>query len=508
MQKYKALLLIVFTFLYFLTRVPRLNNDIINPDGVNWHYRSEQFINGLKYAQFDKTYQHYHPGVTLMWATGVPIELTKHLIGQKVYSTTNFETFDFVAKASLVIIQFVLTLLILWNLNKLFGFNIAVSSMFLFTFEPFFIGNSRLYHLDVLFTLLSFSSLSLIYLSLKESNNKYLILGSILGALAFLTKSIGIGILVYISLIIILGLIKKFLSIKQFVLFLAVYVVTVFLLFPALWVKPIYYLSEIFSESERIGIRKGHEQIVFGETVIDAGASFYPLVLLIKFSPVLLFGLILGVFFGMPGIKSKLKSYFIIFDDPLVFFGIFYLGYMVVMTISSKKIDRYMVVLFPYLAVLAVIGYGLLLKKIKNVRNFSTLIGLICGVFIVYPIVSQFPFYFVYTSPLFGSPERANSVIAQKPFGVGIHDLKNALLEKYGEDVDMGFIDTKPMKAIYSNSKVFDIRVNGTSDYDVIVLGVNEEMPEAVSYSKQKFEKDFSFYINGLEYWKVYVKQK
>ncbi|MBP7785807.1 hypothetical protein KA062_00930, partial [Patescibacteria group bacterium] len=50
------LLMFLFAVLFFSTRLPRLANDVINPDGVLWHNRSEQFIVGIKHRQFEKTF--------------------------------------------------------------------------------------------------------------------------------------------------------------------------------------------------------------------------------------------------------------------------------------------------------------------------------------------------------------------------------------------------------------------------------------------------------------------
>jgi hypothetical protein len=149
--------------------------------------------------------------------------------------------------------------------------------------------------------------------------------------------------------------------------------------------------------------------------------------------------------------------------------------------------------------------YGLL--SISKIKNFTPYIVILVLSFIVWPIIQFYPFYFIYTSPLFGDSVSANSVIGQKPFGVGIYELKNEIVKKYGY-ARLGFIDTKPMEAIYANSKVFDIRVNGESDYDLLILGINEEMPEDVADSKVKFVKKDSVYINGMEYWRIYEKQK
>ncbi|NBO36898.1 hypothetical protein EBU91_05135 [bacterium] len=73
-----AVFLIVFV-LSFLIRLPNIGTESINPDAVNWHYRCQQFANGLKYFQLEKTYPHYHPGVTLCWVMLLPTEIYKNL---------------------------------------------------------------------------------------------------------------------------------------------------------------------------------------------------------------------------------------------------------------------------------------------------------------------------------------------------------------------------------------------------------------------------------------------
>ena len=37
----------------FLIRLPAIGTESINPDAVNWHYRCQQFANGLKFFQFE-----------------------------------------------------------------------------------------------------------------------------------------------------------------------------------------------------------------------------------------------------------------------------------------------------------------------------------------------------------------------------------------------------------------------------------------------------------------------
>ena len=179
------------------------------------------------------------------------------------------------------------------------------------------------------------------------------------------------------------------------------------------------------------------------------------------------------------------------------------------MSLPSKKIDRYMIPIYPIIAWAAVEAFGRIAGGTTRIKSVIVALALLSSAaFIVYPDVKLFPYYFTYTSPLFGSPEQANKVIAQKSFGIGIFDLKKAIVSKYGTKAKLGFIDIKPIEAIYPNSQVFDIRDYGPGSYDYVVLGINEEMTDKVLDDKRfHFEKDLSLYINGLEYWRVYAKK-
>lgn len=510
-NKYAAL--IFFTVVFFLTRFLFLGADEINPDGVNWHYRSQQFIVGLKSGDFERTYQHYHPGVTLMWITGAPIEIYKQITGYTTYDQYNFLGFNTVAKISVVLAQLVLTFILLYYLSKVAGFKTAYLSVFLFSLEPFFLGNSRLYHMDVLLALFMFIALLVSWLNLKEFSYKRSVLAGVFLSLSFLTKSIGIGALFFVLIFCTAYFankkdMKSFL--KYFFTILGAFILTTFILFPALWVRPVYYLSEIFGESERVGIRKGHEQIVFGETVQDGGILFYPLVMLMKTTPFLIAGLILCFMKCSGSISALVKNIRSKYSNPYLYLAVFYLGYFFIMFYPSKKIDRYMLPLYPFLALIASYGFIRFYSFLKTARSkkiFMSGAVFFFTVFYIVPVISYFPYYFTYTSPIFGTAASANRVIAQKPFGIAVPALKDYILSRYGGEPELGFIDTKPIKAIYSNSKIADIRINGVSDYELLILGINEEMPDKVLQSGTRFRKDSSLYVNGLEYWRIYVKE-
>ncbi len=505
-SKKRIFLLVLFSLGYLATRVTGLYGDTINPDGVNWHKRSEQFIVGIKSGDFEKTYQHYHPGITLMWIAGPTVEFVKQISpADQFYNIGNFLIFDYVAKVGLVFAQLALTLAILYVLSLSWGLKFALLFASVLSLEPFFLGNSRLFHMDVLFTLFLFLALITLHRGIVNAKIWYVLCAGVLLALTFLTKSIGIGALVYGLFYIIYMSIpassdRKFLF-KSILVICIFFCVTLFAFFPALWVRPWFYLTEIFSEGSRVGLRNGHNQIFFGNYTEDPGVFFYPIVIFVKASPFVLFGLLAYVAGKLKSARrfNVLES----IDSQLVFLAVFYIGYVVVMTISSKKLDRYMLPVFPYLTLLAMLGY-------QRVMHFGLrskiLVYLSAIIFLVAPLISLYPYYFTYTTPLLGNSVNANRVIGQKPFGIGVVELRDHLVSKYGKP-NLGFIDTKPIESIYPNSKVFDIRVDGTKRYDLIVLAINEVFPDKVLESEDKFRESSSVYINGLEYWRIYAKE-
>lgn len=506
----RIMVIAVFLLFFLWTRLPGLSSDEINPDAVNWHYRSEQFVVGLKQGDFAKTYQHYHPGVTLMWIAGSVIELYKQTTGN-VYNIYTFQVIHLLVKVSLVFVQLALSLYLIYLMSRIIGFNRAVLSTFLFSFEPFFLGNSRLFHMDVLFTLFILISLTHGYLFYLEKQSIWVVLCGLFIALSFLTRSLGVGL--YIFLLLFGGIMhwlgkkEKMITARYFAILTLSFVAGTFVLFPALWDKPVEVLSDIFLEGERVGIRKGHEQLFFGHSTINPGYLFYPVVLFLKTTPVLVSGLLLYFFFAVRRIKFRNMwqtgrvSY-------LLYLSLFYTGYFLVMSFPAKKIDRYMLVLFPYLAIVATYGWFIFLEVTqKRKKLWLTMFILAIGIFTLLPLFKLFPYYFTYTNPVFGTPQKANNVVGQKPFGIGIYEVKDYLQNNFGSRVEVGFIDTKPIKSIYPNSLVSDIRINGTNDYEVLVLAVNEEFPENVIKSGTFFTKHSSLYINGLEYWRFYVKK-
>jgi len=62
---------------YILISTKDLYIDVINPDGINWHERTQAFMEALSTKHYCDTYQTYHPGTTLMWISGPILNIFK-----------------------------------------------------------------------------------------------------------------------------------------------------------------------------------------------------------------------------------------------------------------------------------------------------------------------------------------------------------------------------------------------------------------------------------------------
>ncbi|OGC50288.1 hypothetical protein A2716_03710 [candidate division WWE3 bacterium RIFCSPHIGHO2_01_FULL_40_23] len=497
---------IVFAFVYFITHVPRLGNDEMNPDALNWHFRSEQYIDAIKSRDFRRTYQHYHPGVTLMLITGAPVEILKRLSNPRVgYDRFSYEAFHFVAKYTLNVSLLILTLILVFLLSKIFTLETSFLAGFFLTVEPFFLGNARLLHMDALLSLLLINGLVSYYLWYKKNSYGWLILSSLFIGFSFWTKNISILAIFFLTSFSFLLYIFKKITLKKFLIVLFSYVFFFFfsgyLILPALWDDPVRVFKKIYSGSKLV-VEKGHEEKFFGVVTENPGPFYYPIVFLYKLSPLLLLSSLGILVYLFRAVILKKKPPLLLAPGILYFLSLFFLFYFLAVEIADKKIDRYLLPLYPIIIIS--VSY-FLISFFSNVKRkpVKTALTLLLVVINIIPLVQYFPYYFVYNSPLFGGPRVADRVIGQKSFGIGIFEVRDFIRKNYGF-VRVGFVDRKAMSTIYPNSMVFDARVYGAHNYDILVLDSDEIAPDK---TKGKFVYDKTIKIAGINFWNFYVKK-
>jgi 4-amino-4-deoxy-L-arabinose transferase-like glycosyltransferase len=199
------------------------------------------------------------------------------------------------------------------------------------------------------------------------------------------------------------------------------------LFWPAMWVAPITTVQNLEAGLEKV-VENPHEGWGYFLGVVTTtdnyGPLFYPVVLIMKLTPVtLVFSLvgILGLLYAFRKSKFSDENLTVIF--LLLFIALFYL----LMTISEKKMDRYLLPVFPYIDILAAMGicicYSFISSRICRTLNSKSR-GMFAGgrgygVLVILVIVLQAalivpiaPYYLSYSNPVvLGGPQHAPEYI-------------------------------------------------------------------------------------------------
>ena len=292
----------------------------------------------------------------------------------------------------------------------MFGGQYALIYFVLLSLEPFYLGLSRVIHLEGLMTTFMLGSFLYTYLYVFEDRRKRnLILSALFGSLAVLTKTTAIFLIPFIYLVMLVGLfpsseaglfrIKKsiFTYLKWFVPFIFFFI----LIWPAMWAVPLNAIQTLYRGIFTIGVEQGHEQFYFGRLVDDPGFTFYFVVLLLKSTPIFLAGLI-GIFFVYKKLRLKEKKFVLVSL-------LFSLLYFAEITIPSKKLDRYAL---PTLAGLLLISsvffnYGInyIVSIASKLGKFNLPKSLSLAILFLPSLLTVLiihPDYFSYFNPIFG----------------------------------------------------------------------------------------------------------
>jgi hypothetical protein len=404
-----ALLIIVLLFLIF--RLPGLGYDISNSDAARWHRRSESFLIALKEGDLASTYQHYQPGITLMWinAPVKQVAFWYQLWGQPENTEPKtLENADYypiihgVSKAVMVGVLMFLLAFQVYAVIRLFSGLVGVIFGFLMATEPYLIGIDRWFHLTSFETYFGFSSFLALLLWQKFKKSYFLGISAMFFVLAVYSKVTSLIILPVLLVVFAQSLGRE--KLKKFLIPLAVFFCFVLLgfllLLPALWVEPFVVLDKMF---RAISSAVTDDPVAFQISGILYYA-FYPLILLLKLSPITLILSVLAlVNFRKWVSKGDFKSYTVLL---LLYVGVL----LVSLTFADKKIDRYVVSLIPALLLAVAVYIGQFRRNLQVLVLSSSLI------FTLWVSIVYFPVYSAYYSPIFGSDSTS------KAMSIGVYD--------------------------------------------------------------------------------------
>lgn len=420
-REFKFELILFFIFVAY--RLPLLGADFMNTDAPRWKRRAYVFSSAVFSGDFALTNITYHPGVTLMWLLTLAIKINN--VYQKIFwgyvdvsTFVGFITLHFWEKLVLIIFISVVLCLSIYILKKLYGLYFAILFFVIFTFEPLSLAYTRTIHTDALVAFLVFFSSLALYYSYKVKNRSlvWVFLSALSAALAILTKSNALIILPFSGLIIFVQEINSLkignfiLILKKYSIWLIMVVVLVFVIWPALWVSPKETVNSYIHGITDTGIEDGHDQKWFGEGVEDPGWLFYPVVFFIMYSPLFVFLSSTGAaLYKISVLKTKK------IDKLLLLSLAFILLYLLMMSFPSKKLDRYLFPIIPFMAIFATYAIEISLRVIKKHR--LSMVIFVSSMIFTYTFLEtykSFPNYISYYSPLIGGYEGGKNIINPK----------------------------------------------------------------------------------------------
>ncbi|NJN65758.1 MAG: phospholipid carrier-dependent glycosyltransferase [Chloroflexaceae bacterium] len=343
-----------------------------NEDEVQyWFHRSDVFLRAIQSGDFAATAITTHPGVTTMWCGSVGILLRDTLFDTGLLKEETFSTILTLMRLPVALINSLGVLLGYALLRRMFPPLLAALAAFLWATDPFVVAFDRILHVDGLTG--TFATLSILAAGVYWNHSPrlaWLVLSGACAALAILSKSPGVVVLPVVVLLALAAPGKP--RLRPLVLWGAVGVLTVMLVWPAVWADP----SRVF-EVLRVGVEvegsSPHVQGNFflGREMDEPDLRFYPVVLVLRTTPLTLVGLLLLPFamvfegHGERGARGTGPGQGMGSRDVALLAG-FVILFVLAMSFFPKKLNRYLVPVFPAVDILATAGLmGVMLRSCK-----------------------------------------------------------------------------------------------------------------------------------------------
>ncbi len=386
-------------------------------DSVEWLRRGARFLLALGAADWAGTYGSAHPGVTNMWliAAGLagyataqghpPAELAQAILPRDVYPTLGYYI---AARIPFALITSLGAVLIYRWTERLHGRAVALTAAILLAMEPFWLGYNRVITTDALQANLMALSLLAFLRYLDGDGRRWAAASGILGGLAIATK---VPALILWPVLVIWAALwprrdSPRLTARGLILlgWGALAALTLVAIWPALWVDPLGVARAVVRQITEVELGPRY-QYYLGRTVDAPGAGFYPLALFIRTSPVTLLAA-LGASLALlsPAARRSLHrprlfGYWLLFAAALV----------AGLTLAETKFDRYLIPIYPALALLAAGGLEALWRlRLRRPPAWGLAILAIAQAVFLLP---RFPDLQAFYSPLAGGASVAQRVL-------------------------------------------------------------------------------------------------
>lgn len=453
----KYLPFLSLVLILFVTRIFSLDR-FVTTDEIAWFFRSGNFYYAVSHGEFAQT--DFGPSIAVftLWINSLAF-LTKFPmfrgLGQGylenydpywsvIFSNNNISELSVVAMGRLLMVLslIVLALLIYWYLYRSVGTIPALTSSLFIALNPFYIALSRTSHLDApMGTFLLVSILSYHAFVYQGKWKIDLVISGVSGGFSFLSKLPGLLVIPGVIGTSVLSIYTTYykriahngrivakqisMHLRYFIIWIIIFIVTIFILWPVMWVKPIsvikmmVYAPLSFSViEEEVGnseISPADQTsvltILLGKS-ISTWSRFksYTISFLWRTSPAVLFGFLAclgGYWFRMDFFRRKNTRILVQTLFMLILLFLFFAS------VSEKFSEKYITPVYLSMDILAGFGWFALLGTISSrlAKPLRNIVFVICFVLVfVYQsalVLDNFPYYFTYYNPLMGGSKRA-----------------------------------------------------------------------------------------------------
>ncbi|HEX6385497.1 MAG TPA: glycosyltransferase family 39 protein [Anaerolineae bacterium] len=429
--------------LFFAALLPRLAaiGRYVTPDELVWVYRSALFRQALASGAWLDTLTTGHPGVTTTWlgALAMSVQLALRPGDQAVYewitrlawyapenvaAFSQLATFLTAGRLALALVNSLGVVAMYVLARPLFGQLVAILSALLIALDPFIAGLSGLLHVDALMT--TFATLSLLALALMPRQTQavkprrlwYAPISGAAAALAILSKSPALLLLPIVALFLCLSLfhnqdvtladrLRRLL--RPGSAWLAAFLATILLAFPALWASPARVVAAVNSNASH-EIEALRPTFFLGQVAFEHGPLFYPVTLALRLSPIVFLGLILAFYLIIRHLICRPHQWFSL---PTLLLGLWSLFYVVAISFAAKKFDRYILPVIPALTFLAAAAWVRFpYPRQRMARLVAPLLVAVQALHLLWVL----PYPLAAYNPLLGGPFMAQRVL---PLGWG-----------------------------------------------------------------------------------------
>lgn len=508
----------------------------LTADDQDWVRRAVRFGQAVEQGNLRGTFQSGHPGVPVLWLAELGIgqqriaELAP-LLGSlpALEKSPAYVPAINAARRALALASAATTALLALLTWRLFGPGPGLLAGLLLAAEPFLVAHGRLFHSDPLLAQLMAASLLAGLVAIRESGRvgesrlshsptlplsvvAWTLLSGALAGLAFSTKVPAVFLFGFVPLVGLVwararaGWLDAARS-RRLVVQLAVWGLAAggvyFLLWPALWGDPFGTLWRLVQTARGVGESPRRWGNFFLGRVYDedVGPLFYLVATPLRLSPITSLGLVgLGVSLArgwLAGRRSAVRPLVVALVAYVVLFD-------AMMTLSPKKLDRYVLPAFPTLIVLAAVGFWLVLRRLTRPNVRWATVGAL-GLAQVLLVASVQPYPLSFFNPLLG----------------GIGTARQAMIVGWGEGTDQvaAYLDQQPdaseivVVSLYND--LIQPKFAGTAvppwewqraDYlaDYVNMDQRNLVPGPLQRLVREEQPVFVARINGLEYARVY----